>query len=515
MKYQILENVLIQKVITGGVWLAKHENGKAILIKGEVIPGATVTCRLEQKKKDFYQASLVKISHIPESIKLKEPVCEHFLSPFDEKFTSQTTPETTKGCWGCKRQMLDTAAQHQIKWMMIKDAFSKLPEINDIWDGWVIASPQDYYYRNKIEFSFWKLIQHTFNGQPLTTPLQQDRNCWFHKKQEFSKVLDIEQCHLISPHAHEIFKTLKKIFKESGLPVYDQKTHIGFFRHLVIRQGCNTEQFLVNLSIAEEHFVTHPDQLALRKTLQTNLNTNQWLQKNIQVFAITNNNWLADIVQGQWHTLTYLRWNGYLYEELNLGNKQEETSSKLRLAISPFSFFQVNTQGAQILLNKAASMIGHIEGTLLDLYCWTGTIGLSMLAQGKGEKLIGIEIVESAIENANMNAQLNGLSEKCIFQAGKAEVVLTKMPDLAKLAPTIQTIIVDPPREGLHTNVIEFIRNIKQQQHIKLLYISCNPQTLARDITLLKADERFALKNYTAVDLFPQTHHVESISVLR
>ena len=210
--------------------------------------------------------------------------------------------------------------------------------------------------------------------------------------------------------------------------------------------------------------------------------------------------------------------------------------------ISPFSFFQTNTHGAEKLFSTAFAMLGHIEGDILDLYCGTGSIGLSLLALGntplqKGgrsaatggskQQLIGIEIVEEAIVDALHNAKINGLQERCSFIASPAEKIAIS-PEIwkADVLPCqgeepvgrrglkdLDVVVIDPPRDGLHKNVIEWIVNLKKEQDFKLLYISCNPVTMARDVEMF-LEAGFKLKEVQAVDMFPHTHHVECVGVL-
>lgn len=160
-------------------------------------------------------------------------------------------------------------------------------------------------------------------------------------------------------------------------------------------------------------------------------------------------------------------------------------------------------------------MLGHWEGNILDLYCWTGSIGLSLLKNtSKTESsLIGIEIVEEAITDAWHNASINGLKERSLFLSTPAEKMLNNHPQLLEKIQNLGVVIIDPPREGLHPNVVKFLQDLKKEYDFKLLYISCNPITMARDIELL-IQEGFSFKQIQAVDMFPHTHHIECISIL-
>ncbi|MDR2189949.1 MAG: methyltransferase domain-containing protein [Candidatus Peribacteria bacterium] len=200
-------------------------------------------------------------------------------------------------------------------------------------------------------------------------------------------------------------------------------------------------------------------------------------------------------------------------------------TTQITFRISPFSFFQTNTHGAEKLFSTAFAMLGNVKGNILDLYCGTGSIGLSLLKMSNGSfekeqkeqaelpSLIGIEIVEDAIIDARMNAKLNGLEKQSFFVASPAEKALEKYPELAEKIKNLSVVIVDPPRDGLHKNVVEWIASLKEKQPFKLLYISCNPITMARDVELF-LEKGFVLKEVQPVDMFPQTHHIESIGIL-
>jgi 23S rRNA (uracil1939-C5)-methyltransferase len=173
--------------------------------------------------------------------------------------------------------------------------------------------------------------------------------------------------------------------------------------------------------------------------------------------------------------------------------------------------------GAEKLFATAFSMLGKVEGNILDLYCGTGSIGLSLLKMGKQlgnvQELIGIELVAEAIVDAQYNAKINGLAEQSFFVASAAEKALANVPELEEKIKNLGVVVVDPPREGLHTNVIEWITNLKKEHDFKVVYISCNPVTMARDVELFLG-KGFSLKEVQPVDMFAHTQHVECIGVL-
>lgn len=526
-KSKILNNIKIQKIGYGGIGISRAPGGKTILIKGGALPGTTVDLRVVKEKKDYIEAHILSVSkHNPELLS-GTPICNHFFSPFVE-MENPGAPWTI-GCGGCKRQIMAYSAQLKLKEEIVKDAFSKLSKQQEISFLPIVGSPLSANYRNKIEFSFGVYKQQTeaykigkksgkSESELLSEGIQQyeidsDFNLWFHKQGEFSKIVDIQQCGLISNLANQLFAELKELFVTSGLPVYDQKTHQGFFRHLVMRQGFHSDQILINLSVADNNL--DEESTPLWEQLLAKLSNNQQLKEKITCFVISYNNGLADIVRNQETETKILRGEGYIYEKLLLENTEKTTETELTFRISPFSFFQTNTLGAEQLFSTAFKMLGHWEGNILDLYCWTGSIGLSLLKGSKENttSLIGIEIVEEAIIDAWHNAGVNGLKERSLFLTTPAEKMLSNHPQLLEKIQNLGVVIIDPPREGLHPNVIKFLQDLKKEYHFKLLYISCNPITMARDIELL-IQEGFIFKQIQPVDMFPHTHHIECISIL-
>lgn len=362
-------------------------------------------------------------------------------------------------------------------------------------------------------------------GGEVTNLVLSNRSCGFHKQGEFSKIVDIHNCALISDEANEIFQYLKELCRSSGLPAYDQMTHQGFFRHIVIRQGTNTDQFLVNLAVADNNL--KDIQIQQWDEFLELLKKDSFLNTKITSLVITYNNWLADIIRSQNCETKIFRGEGYIYEKLIFGNETEkavhtdsknnktnkESLTEISFRVSPFSFFQTNTLWAQQLFGQAMKMVGNIEWTILDLYCGTWSIGISFLKTGKWDKLVWIEIVEEAITDAWHNAKINGLEDKVLFLANPAEKAFTQHPEIMEKLDNIGLVIIDPPRDGLHKNVVQTICDLKKQSDFKLLYISCNPVTMVRDIELLVA-WGFGIKEIQPVDMFPQTHHIECIWVL-
>lgn len=271
---------------------------------------------------------------------------------------------------------------------------------------------------------------------------------------------------------------------------------------------------MVNLSVSESQI----DALGIadkRTNLKQELQANEYLKKTITSFVITANDGLADIVKGEGISTSLLWGDGVIYEKLlfpqpDTDEKNEEALIETSFRVSPFSFFQTNTLGAQRLFQTAMDAVGEVDGQILDLYCGTGSIGLSFLKAGKGDGVMGIEIVPDAITDAVRNAKVNGLSEQSYFVSGKAEDLVSTDQYVSERLEKIKLVVVDPPRDGLHKSVVEFLLKLKRHHDFTLLYISCNPVTMARDLQLLLG-EYYGLRSLQPVDMFPHTHHVEMV----
>ncbi len=503
-------------------------DGKRILIKWGALPGSIVDLRIVKQKKDFVEAHITCIQSLDKTIVDWEVFCPHFFSLLSSN-DDNVEPQNI-GCGWCKWQMLSYKNQLKLKEDIVNDAFTKikkkLPEIQILS---IIWSPEEKKYRNKIEFSFGKYITTLKDGKmengKKELSVLSDRSCGFHKQGEFSKIINIQNCALISDKANKIFHYIKTLCSASWLPVHDQMTHKWFFRHLVIREATNTDQFLVNLSVADN--CLQDGMQTQRDSLLATLCADTFLKEHITSFVVTSNNGLADTIKSNETTTKTIRWDGYIYEKLIFKNTSEttgttdskihqnnsKTSTEISFRVSPFSFFQTNTLWAQQLFGQAMKMVGNIQWTVLDLYCGTGSIWISFLKSGLGNKLVGIEIVEEAISDARQNAKINGLEKNVTFLANPAEKAFTTTPEIKDTLENLGLVIIDPPRDGLHKNVVQMICDLKKASDFKLVYISCNPVTMVRDIELLIAGG-FGIKEIQPVDMFPQTHHIECIWVL-
>jgi len=555
-----MENVKIEKVGFGGIWIAHTEDGKTILVSGWVLPNMVVDVKILRKKSDFIKAQAIKVkseewlTNSEDVLKqLKEwkneiqinntKVCKHnFIFDtdiFKSKFSNLSSQSSknlqiSTGCGGCKWQILPYDKQLKLKEQVVKDSFAWVDFFSDVYE-WIIACNKVFNYRNKMEFSFGKYIS--------KEERYSDWSLGFHKQWQFSKIVDIDSCLIAGEKINEIFAYLKEMIKKSWLPVYDQFNHSWFLRHLVIREWSNTGQILVNLVIASKYLDENKKDITKWQKLQEQFMQDKFLKENITTFIITENNGLADVVKWPDIKSTPLWWPGYIYEKLyfntdlewwNQKNNEKITKSQnnkitdlnkekqinntspksstnpqisVTFRVSAFSFFQTNTHQAQVLFQTAKDMLPNIKWNVLDLYCGAWTIWISLLKIWVWENLVWVEIVEDAVKDAYKNAEINWVKNRAKFIADKAENINFE-------AENIWVVVIDPPRSGLHPKVVEFLIDLKNKYNFPLLYISCNPVTMARDLKML-TEWWYNCTNLKAVDMFPHTHHIEMIGLLK
>jgi len=543
---KIHENLKVWALWYGGVGISTLENGKKVLIKW-ALPDSIVDVKIVKKKRDYLTGHIIKVHKVDEKWLDGDLRCPHHMSPY---VPSPQTPlpttslgegqsdphiESKKWCGGCKRQAISYTKQLELKQDIVADCFSKFPKVEMLPIVW---SPLQFGYRNKIEFSFGKYLRREFDPTNESKPHERPfvvAEHWqmgFHKQGEFSKVVDIDQCYLVSPKMHEVYNRIKSDLKNSGLPVHDAKTHHGLLRHLMIREWVHTDHILVNLSIASDHFADHPKHEQLWRDVLKKRKQDSELHEKVTTFVLSSNNGLADIMRDPDTTHEVIWWEGKIYEELHLKKSEErkwsqknqidhqtssDTSSDfitMRFAISPASFFQTNTSGAEVLFATASEMVGEVWGNVIDLYCGGGSIGQIFLWLWQWQRVKGIEIVPAAIQDAKYNAKINHLSDRCDYYVGKAEKVVKEWVIDGEFLVWDDLVIVDPPREGMHLDVVKFLIQLKQYHKYRLCYISCNPITMARDIWLLLESWLFDFQSLQPVDMFPHTHHIECVGML-
>lgn len=420
--------------------------GKEVRFKGG-IAGQKVRVNVTKRRKDYWEG---KIYEVLESSSLEsEKGCAH-----------------TGICGGCTYQKLTYDKELENKLNQVKELFRKAELAVQI-DG-IESSPEIIGYRNKMEYSFGDEEK----DGPLALGL--------HMKNRFYEVVNTYDCNIVNKDFTSIREATRKFFDTRNLPFYNKRSHIGLLRHLVIRRAHSTGEILVNLVTSSQ--IDFDKEAYVDSLLNINI-----LEGNITGILHTTNDGLGDVVIAD--KLDILYGTDIIREEI-LG---------LKFDISPFSFFQTNTIGAERLYSIAREFAGNDENRVIfDLYSGTGTIAQMMSPISK--KVIGIEIVEEAVNKAKENALLNDL-ENVEFIADD----VFRAVDNLKMKPDL--IILDPPRDGIHPKAINKIIDFKPE---KFVYISCNPATLVRDLKVFEING-YGVDRVKCMDMFPRTPHVEVI----
>ena len=429
------------------------EEGIAI-VKG-TIPGQTVKFVVSKKRTG---KAIGRLKEVVEKSELEnvEPKCPHFGM-----------------CGGCSYQTMDYDNQLSLKEKTVKDILDNAVKSDYKFEG-IIGSPVNWEYRNKMEFSFGDEVK----DGPLTLGM--------HKKNSFHDIVTVNQCQIIHSDYRKVLDCVLDFCKRKQLPFYKKMKHIGYLRHLLVRRTSITNQMLVAVvTTSEKHWEDQANWQELVEELK-GLDLDAKLCGVIHII----NDGLADVVQSDETRILY--GDEYIYEEL-LG---------LRFKISVFSFFQTNSLGAEVLYSKAREYIGDTKDmTVFDLYSGTGTI--AQIVAPVAKKVVGVEIVGEAVEAAKVNAGLNGL-HNCEFIAGDVLKVIDEIEDKPDM------IILDPPRDGINPKALQKIIDFGVNN---LVYISCKPTSLARDLEMLQ-EQGYRVEKACAVDMFPNTGHVETVCLL-
>lgn len=441
------------------------EDGRVVFVPG-LIPGDRAEVLLVRQRKQWAEGKLLRLLH--PSPRRVEAFCPHFGI-----------------CGGCKWQMIPYATQLEFKRQQLID---QLRRIGD-WEGdpealTITGSPKEVEYRNKLEFTF---SHHRYRTREELDArkgesLEPEPALGFHAPGLFDKVVPIEQCFLQAEPTNRLLQVLRTYTESRSLPYYDYRAQQGWLRNLVVRVA-STGEVMVNLVLKEDR---PKERQALLDHILENVSPIDSLHYTIN-----------PKVNDSFHDLEVHTYSGKGFIEENLDG--------YRFKISPKSFFQTNPYQAVHLYRKAREM-ARLDGrqTVYDLYCGTGSIGIFCAAQS--QKVIGVEWVEEAIVDARENASLNGISNAEFFSGDVLDIVDREFiathgkPDV---------LITDPPRAGMHSRMIEKIREIGAD---RIVYISCNPATQARDLKLLA--DLYRVEEVHAFDMFPHTHHLETIARL-
>ena len=424
---------------------------REICIKG-ALKGQKVRFSIKKLRKNAGEGRLLEVLE-PSGIEDREPECPHFGI-----------------CGGCAYQTMSYEQQLALKESQVKTLLDGVVSEYQ-WDG-IKGSPVTEAYRNKMEYSFGD----EFKEGPLALGM--------HKKGSFHDIVTVDSCKIVSEDYNRILRTILDFYTEKKVPFYKKMQHVGVLRHLVVRQTARSREILVNLVTTTQNM----ECLCLEELKDRLLALD--LHGTIVGILHTHNDSLSDAVIPEKVVTIYGQ--DYIYEQI-LG---------LNFKISPFSFFQTNSLGAEVLYETARSYIGETKDKVIfDLYSGTGTIAQMLAPVAK--KVIGVEIVEEAVVAARENAALNGL-ENCEFIVGDVLKVIDEIED----KPDI--IVLDPPRDGIHPKAIEKIIAYGVDE---MVYISCKPTSLARDLAVFE-ENGYCMEKACCVDMFPGTMHVETVVLM-
>lgn len=454
----ILENLRVEDFAAEGKCLARHE-GQVVFIEGEVAPGDVVDVRIFKTKSNFKEGRAVAVHSF--SPLRQTPACQHFGT-----------------CGGCKWQHVQYETQLDFKTRQVTDSLERIGKVSHPGIRPIIGSSRQYEYRNKLEFTYsanrWYTDQEIASGDTLNR-----RAAGFHVPKRFDRILDIQHCHLQPEPSNAIRLAVKQFGESRGWSFYDFIQHGGFLRNVVIRTS-SVGQVMVIVQFGE----SQPEEIqALMDYLQENFPA-------ITSLHYVVNTKLNDTFQDQ--------------EIIHVGGTPfiEERMENLTFRVGPKSFYQTNSDQAYVLYQLAREYAQLTGAELVyDLYTGTGTIANFVAHQAA--RVVGIEYVEASVADARVNSEINGV-ENTSFFAGDMKKLLTA--SFFEIHGKPDVIITDPPRAGMDPDVVEAILGAAPQ---RIVYVSCNPATQARDVAALAA--LYDVKAVQPVDMFPHTHHVENV----
>ena len=445
----------IESLAFGGRGVA-HMDGMAVFVAGG-LPGDTVTARVVKAKKRFAEAVLETV--VAPSPHRVEPPCPHFGQ-----------------CGGCSAQDLDYAEQVAQKAAQVESALKRIGGVENPAMDAPLPSPEVWNYRNKMEFAFEQ------RGDGLHLGL---RSALAPGEKGLAPVLDIEECRLCARRDVEILRAAREFARASGLPAFDPAENDGFWRHLVVRHtGLN--EIMVHLITSEEsrHYGRAEE---LGQAL---------VDRFPDLTSFVHSSRARRSLAATGEKLVFRLGTRAVEEMVEHGDRQA------RYHVGPNAFFQTNTAGAGELFGTVREFSGLTGSeTVLDLYCGIGAIGIFLADEAA--RVVGFEISEEAVGKAWSSAKLNGL-ENCEFAVGTLDTVAN-----LKGMPRNDVLIIDPPRSGMHENTVRAILDLAPP---RIVAVSCDPATLARDVKRLS--EKYVLKRARAVDMFPHTHHIETVALL-
>lgn len=451
------------EMFEGCVERMEFPNKGIVLIDGEkavvknALPGQRVRFVINKKRGGVCEGRLLEVLE-RSFLEAEEGRCAHFGI-----------------CGGCVSQSIPYGEQLKIKEQQVKELVDRVCEEYEF-EG-IKGSPLAERYRNKMEFSFGD----EYKDGPLALGM--------HRRGSFYDVVTVEHCRIVHQDFTDILKLTKEFFGGLQVGFYKKMQHTGYLRHLLVRRAVKTGEILVALVTSTQAAALPMEETAMLKRWKDQLLALDLEGSFAGILHIKNDS-LADVVKSDETVILYGR---DFFEEELLG---------LRFKISPFSFFQTNSLGAEVLYETARGYVGETrDKVIFDLYSGTGTIAQILAPVAK--KVVGVELVEEAVAAARVNAESNGLSN-CEFIAGDVLKVLDEIEDKPDL------IVLDPPRDGIHRKALDKIIDFGVK---RIVYISCKPTSLVRDLAVLQA-RGYGVEKVCAVDMFPSTGNVETICCL-
>ena len=426
--------------------------GERVTVR-DTVPGQKVQAQVFKKKPNLVEAKLLEVVE-RSPLERTEGMCSHY-----------------EFCGGCTYQTMKHEAELELKERQVKRLLENANIEIGSWEG-IVPAPSETGYRNKCEFSFGDEEK----DGALALGMR--------KRMSYYEVVTLKDCNIIDQDYLKIIEGTLAFMQERNVPFYHKARHDGCLRHLVVRKGAATGEILVNLVTSSEINFSVEEFRDMLLSLE--------LEGKFCGILHSVNDGLADTVQSDEMHLLYGR--DYFMEKL----------FDLEFKVSVYSFFQTNTAGAEKLYSIVKEFAGDVENKMVfDLYCGTGTIG-QIMAEAGSKKVVGIELIEEAVVAANENAKRNGL-ENCTFIAGDVLKMVDELEDKPDL------IIVDPPRDGIHPKAIGKIIDFGAPE---IVYVSCKPTSLARDLEIFQ-QEGYRVEKVKLMDMFPRTVHVETVALLK
>ncbi len=462
MKNQVIEDLLVERIASEGKCLG-HYDGKVVFIE-KTAPGDVVDVRVRKSKSSFIEAEVINYKSYSKD--RSEPFCEHF-----------------GVCGGCKWQHIDYALQKSYKQQQVIDNLSRigkvaLPEISPI-----LGSAETRYYRNKLDFTFsnnrWLTWEEIDSGREF------EKNALgFHIPKRFDKIIDIEHCYLQDGISNDVRNSLRDFALQNGITFYDLIAQTGHLRNLIIRTT-STDETMVIVQFGED------DQAVIEQVMNFLKTKFPKITSLLYIINLKKNETFHDLEVVTYAGLPYIT----------------EVMEGLQFRVGPKSFYQTNPNQAYELYKVARDFAGLSGNEVVyDLYTGTGTIANFVASQAK--QVIGIEYVEAAIADAKIStSEINNI-KNTHFYAGDMKDMLNDEFIASHARPDVNHSL-SPPRAGMHEDVINMLIKLAAP---KIVYVSCNPATQARDLALL--DSYYAVEKVQPVDMFPQTYHVENVVLL-